>query len=266
MNQIKRLATLSAIFVAACGGGAVAQIMAEKANAVVHKNAPAQATFDTSILSRLRVPAGFTVSLFASGLDNPRMMEVAADGSVYVTRRNLGDVLVLRDADRDGVADANTVFASGFDDVNGVAIFQSQLYLASSTTVWRTPLTTVAPQVILSGLPDGGQHPNRMVRFGPDNKMYVSIGSSCNDCAESNQLQRATMNRYAPDGTGKEVLANGLRNTIGYDWNPRTGALWAWTMAPTSAATLRLPRSSTVSRPARITAGRSAMRTRSSTT
>jgi len=118
------------------------------------------------------------------------------------------------------------VFASGLDGVHGIARFGSDLYLASSTTIWKTPLAAAVPDVVISGLPDGGQHPNRMVRFGPDGQMYVSIGSSCNDCAEANQLERATIIRYAPDGSGKHVLANGLRNTIGYDWNLQTQALW----------------------------------------
>jgi glucose/arabinose dehydrogenase len=85
---------------------------------------------------------------------------------------------------------------------------------------------TSTPEVVVDGLPDGGQHANRMVRFAPDGAMVVSVGSSCNDCAEENQLDRGTLIRYAADGSARHVLAKGLRNTIGYDWHPVTGALW----------------------------------------
>lgn len=216
----------AAALVVACGGGVVAQQMLERASASVNRLAPARATFDPSIASRLGVPAGYRVTLFASGLGQPRMMEVGPDGTVYVTRRNAGDVLALRDGDGDGRAEQVSTFASGLTGVHGIALQGSELVLASSTTIWRTPLAAAAPRAIVSDLPDGGQHPNRMVRVAPDGTLLVSVGSSCNDCAEEDQLQRATLMRFAADGSTREVVANGLRNTIGYDWHPATGALW----------------------------------------
>lgn len=215
-----------AALVVACGG-AVAVRLAETATATVNRNVPTQAAFDPSIAQLLRVPPGFAVTLFASGLENPRMMEVGPDGTVYVTRRSKDDVVALRDVDGDGRADQNAVWLAGLDGVHGIARLDNTLYLASSTTIWRTPIAAPSPQVVVSGLPDGGQHPNRMVRFGPDGQMYVTVGSSCNDCAEANQLERATMMRYTPDGSSRIVIANGLRNTIGYDWHPQTQALWS---------------------------------------
>lgn len=198
----------------------------ETDRALVHRDTPAQGAFSEAIVRRLRVQPGFRVDVWASGLGHPRMIEVASDGTAYVTRRDEGDVLVLRDSDGDGRADQRGVFASKLPNVHGVALHNGFVYLASSTTVWRTPRDVAAPQAVITGLPDGGQHGNRMVRFGPDGMMYVSIGSSCNDCAEQNQLERATMIRYTPDGQQREIIANGLRNTIGYDWNPATGVLW----------------------------------------
>jgi glucose/arabinose dehydrogenase len=73
-----------------------------------------------------------------------------------------------------------------------------------------------------------------MVRFSPDGWMVVSVGSSCDDCAEGTHLERGTLIRYSTDGTTREVMANGLRNTIGFVWDPRTGVLWAWTTGRTS--------------------------------
>jgi len=206
--------------------GVWSQQQHETERAIVHRDTPAQAPFSDAIARRLRVPPGFRVDVWASGLGHPRMIEVADDGTVYVTRRDEGDVLALRDSNGDGRADQRSVFAAKLPNVHGVALHNGWLYLASSTTVWRTPRDVAAPQAIVTGLPDGGQHGNRMVRFGPDGMMYVSVGSSCNDCAEQNQLERATMIRYTSDGRQREIIANGLRNTIGYDWNPATGALW----------------------------------------
>lgn len=203
-----------------------AQQSEETDRAVVHRHALATVPFSEAIARRLAAPPGFRVEVWASGLGHPRMMEADDAGTVYVTRRDVGDVLALRDSDGDGRADQRRVLASGLSDVHGVALHGGWLYLASSTTIWRARRDGSAVRTLVTGLPDGGQHGNRMVRFGPDGLMYVSVGSSCNDCAEQNQLERATMMRYTPDGRHRDIIANGLRNTIGYDWHPRTGALW----------------------------------------
>lgn len=196
------------------------------ARETVSLNAPARLPFSEAIAQRLRVPEGFAVNVFASGLGKPRMMEVGPDGTVYVTRRDEDDVLALRDADGDGRAESVTTFAANLDGVHGIALKDGEAWLASSTTIWRTPLAQAAPKILVDGLPDGGQHANRMLRFGPDGLLYVSVGSSCNDCAEGNPRERAAMLRYTPDGLQRVILATGLRNTIGYDWQPATGRLW----------------------------------------
>ncbi|NML15917.1 PQQ-dependent sugar dehydrogenase [Azohydromonas caseinilytica] len=216
----------AAALAAACAAPVAAQQPLEHGYAVVRRLAPAQAEFSPAIVNRLKVPPGFRVQLFASGLGKPRMLEVGPDGTVYVTRRDKGDVLALRDTNGDGRADQLRTFATGLKDVNGIALQGGELLLAASTTVWRLPLAGGAPRPIIRGLPDAGQHANRMVRVAPDGTLVVSVGSSCNNCAEGNQLERATLIRYSASGERLEVIANGLRNTIGYDWHPRTGALW----------------------------------------
>jgi len=173
-----------------------------------------------------QLPPGFRLQVFASALGHPRMLDTGPDGTLYVTRRDEGDVLALRDTDGDGQADEQRSVVRGLEGVHGIAWRDGSLVIASSTTLWRVPAGGGSRERLVTGLPDGGQHPNRMVRFGPDGWMYVSIGSSCNDCAEENQLERATIIRYTPDGARREVVANGLRNTIGYDWHPSTGAMW----------------------------------------
>lgn len=198
----------------------------ERQQATVRRLSPAVAPFDPAWVRHLKAPPGFEVSLFASGLGQPRMMDVGSDGTVYVTRPSEGDVVALRDSDGDGIAERGEVFVAGLAGVHGVQVTRDRLYLASATTVWQVPLANAAAETLVTGLPDGGQHANRMVRLGPDGVLHVSVGSSCNDCAEDNLLERATIIRYGTDGTRLDVMANGLRNTIGYDWHPASGGLW----------------------------------------
>lgn len=188
--------------------------------------------FSEDLLDRLTLPEGFAVNVFASGLGNARMMAVAPDGTVFLTRRAEGDVVALVDQDGDGVADDPqvNVVASDLPYVHGITFSQNnQLYLATDTNVFVAdwlggpnigPLTE-----IISTLPGGGQHPNRTLAFGPDGALYITVGSTCNACAEPNP-ESATILRAAADGSGREVYAAGLRNTIGFGWHPATGELW----------------------------------------
>jgi glucose/arabinose dehydrogenase len=207
---------------AAAATSVFGQQQEEKQHAAVHRHVLQQGF----AMPALQVPGGFRVDVFADDLEHPRMMDVDEEGTVYITRRDRGDVVALRDTDGDGRADDRRKFVTGLPGVHGVAVQGDQVYLASSTTIWRMPRAGGAPQPVVTGLPEGGQHANRMVRFGPDGLMYITIGSSCNDCAEENLLERGTMIRYTPDGQKREVVANGLRNTIGYDWHAATGELW----------------------------------------
>ncbi|MET4727987.1 Raf kinase inhibitor-like YbhB/YbcL family protein [Lysobacter enzymogenes] len=204
------------------GDGTQVAIQAE-----VFKPAKVEATAER--LSTLRVPVGFTIRPFASGLKNPRIIVVAPDGTIYVSRREQGDVIMLRDADGDGRADGDPVVVARRAGAHGLAIKGRELYLATVKELFRAPIQadgTLGPLEMLAGdLPDGGQHPNRTMAFGPDGMLYLSVGSSCNACNETNP-EHATMLRVAPDGKSRTIFATGLRNTIGFDWEPSTGELW----------------------------------------
>lgn len=190
---------------------------------------PGRRPFEESLLRRLRVPRGFAVSVFASGLGNPRMMAVADDGTVYVTRRDSGDVLALADTNGDGRADRVKQVIAELPQVHGIAVRSYRLYLATDTAVFSVPLRgdTAAgdPWRLVTGLPDGGQHGNRTLAFGPDGMLYLSVGSSCNACVETNK-EHATILRMAAEGGRRTVFARGLRNTVGWGWDPETKALW----------------------------------------
>ncbi len=190
---------------------------------------PAKVPVTPERIAALRAPEGFTVSAFASGLKNPRILAVAPDGTVYVSRREQGDVLMLRDTDGDGRADGVPMQVATRANAHGLAIRDGKLYIATVKEIFVgdiQPDGTLGPLRMLVGdLPDGGQHPNRTMAFGPDGALYVSVGSTCNACNETNP-EHAAMLRVSPDGKNRSIFATGLRNTIGFGWQPATGEMW----------------------------------------
>lgn len=182
-------------------------------------------------LAQIKAPDGFTVEPFASGLGNSRILAVADDGTIYVSRRDEGDVLMLRDADGDGKADSAPVTVATLPQAHGLAVHEGKLYIVTVKEVFVGDIEddgTLGPLTMLIGdLPDSGQHPNRVMAFGPDGMLYISVGSTCNACNESN-AENAAMLRVTPDGKSRTIFASGLRNTIGFDWNRETGELWGF--------------------------------------
>ncbi|MBD2775218.1 PQQ-dependent sugar dehydrogenase [Iningainema tapete] len=190
---------------------------------------PERLEFDESLLSQLKVPEGFQIEVFAKNLGNPRNLAVAPDGTVYVTRRDQEDVLALYDRDRDGRADGYNTVASGLPYVNGITIHENRLYFVTDKQLYVASLATEGiegePQLLIDNLPDAGQHPNRTLAFGPDGLLYISVGSTCNACNDTNP-ESATLLQAQPDGSNRTIYASGLRNTIGFAWHPETGELW----------------------------------------
>lgn len=174
----------------------------------------------------LQVPRGFTVELYAEGLDNARFFALGPDGVPYLSQPRAGRVVRLPDANRDGRADSASVVAQGLNRPHGLAFRGDTLYVAETNRVVRLVPGRSAPQVVVDGLPVGGNHWTRTVAFGPDGKLYVAIGSSCNLCNESDPRRAAVM-RYDVDGSNGAVFARGLRNSVGLAFHPATGELWA---------------------------------------
>jgi glucose/arabinose dehydrogenase len=189
---------------------------------------PAQVAATPQNIQQLKVPAGFAVNKFADGLGKPRILLVSPAGHVYYSDREAGTVTMLHDANGDGVAEAKAIVAT-IPQAHGLAIYNGEMYIVAVKELYKAAInpdgTLGQPALLLNNLPDGGQHPNRTLAFGPDGKMYLSIGSTCNACTEPNPLN-ATLVQAAPDGSGMQVFARGLRNTIGFGWHPQTGELW----------------------------------------
>jgi glucose/arabinose dehydrogenase len=185
--------------------------------------------FQNSYLQKLNLAQGFTVQVFTEGLTDPRMMEVDDQGNVYVTQPETGTVIRLKDTDNDGQADIKETVASGLNGVHGIEINKNLMYLVTPRKAYTAKIQENGkldtPTMVINDLPVGGRHPKRSIEFGPDDKLYLSIGSTCNACQEADN-ESATILRVDPISFEREIFATGLRNTIGFDWHPVTGDMW----------------------------------------
>jgi glucose/arabinose dehydrogenase len=185
------------------------------------------------VARRLRAPEGYHVVRFAEGLGSPRWLRLTPAGDLLVSLPRDGEVrLVLRDSDGDGRSDGVQSLLSGLNRPHGLDLHAGWLYVGETDAVGRIRFDPQARSVegsferIVTGIPGGGNHWSRTVRFGPDGLLYVSVGSSCNVCIEADP-RRAALLRYQPDGSREEIFATGLRNAVGFDWRPGTGELFA---------------------------------------
>jgi glucose/arabinose dehydrogenase len=225
MNPRKaRIIAIGLVFLLPSGGRAQGMKIPGEATTQsnIVKPVPLEATTDR--LAALRLPSGFAIEKLAEGLQTPRVIVVAPDGTIYVSSRDAGTISILRPGTG---STARIVFTK--PNVHGMAIHEGRLFFITIREIFSAPIKadgTLDPEERVAGdLPDAGQHPNRTIGFGPDGMLYVSVGSTCNDCEEHNP-ENATLLRMLPDGSRREIVATGLRNTIGFAWQPGTGTLY----------------------------------------
>ncbi len=188
------------------------------------------------VRSRFRVPEGFTVEIFAEDIENARFMRFSPGGDLLISQPRLGRILhVLRDRDGDGRSDGNRPLVDDLDQPHGLDFRDGHLFIGETGGIARVAVRESGADSIeavggatriVEGLPPGGNHWARTLRFGPDGGLYLHVGSSCNVCEEEDD-RRAAILRFEPDGTGGEIYAAGLRNSVGFDWQPGTNALYA---------------------------------------
>jgi len=181
--------------------------------------------------SDLSVPPGFSISVFAADVPNAREMALGPPGIVFVGSRGEGKVYAVEDRDGDYRADRVYVLASGMRTPSGVAFRDGSLYVADVNRVLR--YRDVArdlqhpprPEVVTDRFPSDGHHGWKFIVFGPDGRLYVPVGAPCNVCEPPGPLY-ATITRIDVNGGTPEVVARGVRNSVGFDFQPGTGELW----------------------------------------
>ncbi len=182
-------------------------------------------------LDRLTVPACFKIDLFATDVEEARSLALGDNGTVFVGNRREDKVYALVDTDGDQKADKKYVIAEGLNMPNGVAFKDGDLYVAEVNKIWKYANIEDnlndpgEPELIYGEYPDDTHHGWKFIAFGPDDKLYVPVGAPCNICEPEKEIY-ATITRMNADGTDMEIIAHGIRNSVGFDWNPEDNSLW----------------------------------------
>ena len=181
-------------------------------------------------LDKLSLPKGFHIAVYSDQVPDAREIALGAKGTVFIGSSDAGKVYALTDSNGDGVADNVRIVASGLRDPIGVAFHDGDLYVSAVSRIFvlrgieqhlDTPPT---PELVTDKLPTEGHHGGKFLAFGPDGKLYVPIGAPCNICDPGPAHGKLT--RMNADGSGMEDVAHGIRNTVGFDWQPGTRHLW----------------------------------------
>lgn len=176
---------------------------------------------------RISVPEDYSFTVYARDLGQPRLMQMTENGDLIVSGYRDGTImLVRRDGDGDGRSDGHSVISAGLGNPHGLLLEGNTLLVAEEQRVVKYDFdgrTLSNERVLLRGIPPGG-HSSRTLKRGPDGFLYLSIGSSCNACIEDHPW-RAAIIRFKEDAA-PELFASGLRNSVGFDWQPGTAALY----------------------------------------
>ena len=199
---------------------------------VGHVLQPERAELTDERLASLELPEGWQIEVWARDVGKPRMLLIDERGRVYFSDRDAGTLSMLSDEDGDGRADGSPQLLAEREHLHGLAMHGDKFYFYTVNDVYEAPLhedgTLGEARAIITHLPDGGQHANRTMAFGPNGMLYLSVGSTCNACDEPNP-ENATMLRADPhDGWKRTTFATGLRNTIGFAFHPQTQQLWGF--------------------------------------
>ena len=184
----------------------------------------------TEKLALIELPPGFSIELYAVGVPNARAMTVGSNGTLFVGSRSKGNVYGIVDTDHDQQADKVFIIAQNLRAPAGVAIWQQSLYVSAVNKILRFDNIEnrlhepPAPVVVTDRLPNENHHGWKFIDFGPEGSLYVPIGAPCNVCVRPDPY--ASIVKMNRDGTNMEIVARGVRNSVGFAWHPDTNELW----------------------------------------
>jgi glucose/arabinose dehydrogenase len=192
-----------------------------------HATPPTETPLEKIPVDKIRLPAGFKAEVWSHGHPAARTMVLGAKGTVFMGTRQIGRVYAI--TDKDGKREVKTLL-QGLTQPNGLAVKDGALYVFAIHRVLRydnieDKLDNPGEPLDLTGLPPEIHHNWKYAAFGPDGKLYIQVGANCNIC-EINPGVHGQIRRYNTDGSGMEVVARGVRNTVGFDWHPVTKELW----------------------------------------
>jgi glucose/arabinose dehydrogenase len=188
---------------------------------------PLAAAADKVPADKLKVPKGFKVEVYASGIPNARSLRLGDKGTVFVSNRTLDKIYAI--VDKDGKREIK-VIAKDLHRPNGIELHNGTLYIAELSQISKIDKiednldNTPKPTVIYSDLPKDEPHGWKYLTLGPDNKLYFNVGAPCNICMPSEA--HAQIRRINLDGSGAEVVARGVRQIVGMDWHPTLKQLY----------------------------------------
>lgn len=227
MKSLQILLIPALIFLFSCGDGESVN-MPDKEKAKASLEAAGGAS---SYLKNIKLPDGFKIEIYAEDVVNARSMAVSPNGTVFVGTRDKGSVYALQDTDGDFKVDKKYILAEKLLMPNGVAFKDGDLYVAEVNRVIKfedieNNLSAPKPYKIVNDTyPDKKHHGWKYIAFGPDEKLYVPVGAPCNICESKDEVFN-TITRINADGSDKEIVHKGIRNSVGFTWHPVTGELW----------------------------------------
>ncbi|MCL1142344.1 PQQ-dependent sugar dehydrogenase [Shewanella gaetbuli] len=181
-------------------------------------------------LDKIILPAGFSIDIYADNVENARQMALGDKGTVFVGSRRAGNVYALIDTNNDMKADKQLTIASGLNMPSGITFHQGSLYVAEVDKIWRyKDIEAKLPEIgqaelVYNKLPNKSHHGWKFIAFGPDGKLYIPVGAPCNVCEEP--LPFASILKLDVDTKETTIVAKGVRNSVGFDFHPKTGELW----------------------------------------
>ena len=180
-------------------------------------------------LDQVELPPGFSIDIYAEGVENARQMALGDTGTVFVGSRKSGKLWALTDADGDQRAETVRLIDKGLNMPSGIEFRNGALYVGAVDRILRYDNIEAQldrapePVVVTDALPDKAHHGWKYLRFGPDGKLYIPVGVPCNICDEEGFGE---IRRINPDGSGMDVFAYGVRNSVGLVFHPENGKLW----------------------------------------